>query len=125
MIRSKSLATLTVFAVFGIAAGTAQAQKQDYPTWIYDQMVPTGPFLQHMDEAQPLPAAPPSHWAAMGTDGQFRASMGHYGTDVKNPNSQFYPKTRTLTPPRKTAQETAREYRDLNIAAPHTVHIGD
>ncbi|WP_448206218.1 hypothetical protein [Azospirillum sp. sgz302134] len=68
MLRTMTVATLTVLAF----AAPAQAQKQDYPGWVFDEMVPTGPYMRNMEQAQPVPGARPSHWGAMGRDGQGR-----------------------------------------------------
>ncbi|CAO3440618.1 hypothetical protein [Azospirillum endophyticum] len=75
----------------------AHAQKQEYAPWVYDQMVPTGPLLRNLDQAQPLPGPAPSHWGAIKA-GKDRAGMTHYGTDVKK-TSQHYSASHSLTPP--------------------------
>ncbi|KAA0591941.1 hypothetical protein J2848_006449 [Azospirillum lipoferum] len=75
----------------------AHAQKQEYAPWVYDQMVPTGPLLRNLDQAQPLPGPAPSHWGAMKA-GKDRASMTRYGTDVKRTDTH-YSASHSLTPP--------------------------
>ncbi|MBK1839620.1 hypothetical protein JHL17_19605 [Azospirillum sp. YIM B02556] len=75
----------------------AHAQKQEYAPWVYDQMVPTGPLLRNLDQAQPLPGPAPSHWGATKA-GKDRAGMTRYGTDVKK-TSQHYSASHSLTPP--------------------------
>lgn len=87
--------TLTALAV----AGPAHAQKQEYPSWLSDEMVPTGPYMRNMEQAQPVPGARPSHWGAMKKPGEFRAGMTRYGTDVKT-SSRAYSATQSLTPPK-------------------------
>ncbi|WP_395452293.1 hypothetical protein ACHMW5_02065 (plasmid) [Azospirillum melinis] len=75
----------------------AHAQKQEYAPWVYDQMVPTGPLLRNLDQAQPLPGPAPSHWGAMKA-GKDRAGMARYGTDVKR-TDKHYSASHSLTPP--------------------------
>lgn len=82
-----------------VAAAPAYAQKQEYPSWMYDQMVPTGPYMRNMEQAQPVPGAAPSHWGSMGKPGEFRAGMSHYGTDVKA-TTKSYSATHSLAPPK-------------------------
>lgn len=94
MLRTMTVATLAVLAL----AAPAQAQKQEYPSWMFDEMVPTGPYMRHMDEAQPVPGARPSHWGAMGKNGEFRAGMPQYGTDRRSATPS-YARTHSLTPP--------------------------
>ncbi|PWC89662.1 hypothetical protein TSH100_04490 [Azospirillum sp. TSH100] len=75
----------------------AYAQKQEYAPWVYDQMVPTGPLLRNLDQAQPLPGPAPSHWGATKA-GPDRAGMVRYGTDVKR-TDKHYSASHSLTPP--------------------------
>ncbi|MBP2228684.1 hypothetical protein [Azospirillum agricola] len=90
-----ALLTLSV-----LAAGPAHAQKQEYQPWTYDEMVPTGPYMRNMEQAQPVPGARPSHWGSMKQQpGQGRAGMTRYGTDVKS-TTRSYSATQSLTPPR-------------------------
>lgn len=82
-----------------LLSAPALAQRQDYPDWVYQEMVPTGPYLRNLDQAQPVPGARPSHWGSIGKGGgQFRAGMSHYGTDAKA-SSPSYSRTHSLTPP--------------------------
>lgn len=92
-------AAVAALSLLGMAALSlpANAQKQDYAPWVYDQMVPTGPFMRNMDQAQPLPGPAPSHWGATKSGGH-RAGMTRYGTDVKRTN-RHYSNTHSLTPP--------------------------
>ena len=57
----------------------AHAQTQKYEPWVYEQMVPTGPHLRNLDQAQPLPEERPSHWGGVNR---------RLGTDVTPPYSQ-------------------------------------
>lgn len=94
-----ALAAITLAALPSLLlSAPAFAQKQDYPDWVYQEMVPTGPYLRNLDQAQPVPGARPSHWGSIGKDGQFRAGMSHYGTDAKA-SSPSYSRTHSLTPP--------------------------
>ncbi len=92
-------AAVAAVSILGMATLSlpANAQKQDYAPWVYDQMVPTGPFMRNMDQAQPLPGPAPSHWGAT-KSGEHRAGMTRYGTDVKR-TSRHYSTTHSLTPP--------------------------
>ncbi|PWC33235.1 hypothetical protein [Azospirillum sp. TSO35-2] len=76
----------------------AHAQKKEYDPWVYKEMVPTGPYMRNLEQAQPLPAPPPSHWGAISKKGEFRAGMAHYGTDVQK-TTRHYSNTHSLTPP--------------------------
>ena len=99
--RTAAVKTAAVAAVslLGMAALSlpANAQKQEYAPWVYDQMVPTGPYMRNMDQAQPLPGPAPSHWGAT-RSGEHRAGMTRYGTDVRRTN-RHYSTTHSLTPP--------------------------
>ncbi|BAI76625.1 hypothetical protein AZL_e02800 (plasmid) [Azospirillum sp. B510] len=101
VVLSAETAARTIVAAAALAmmtlASPAHAQKQDYAPWVYDQMVPTGPLLRNLDQAQPLPGPAPSHWGAIKA-GKDRAGMTRYGTDVKQ-TSQHYSSTHSLTPP--------------------------
>ncbi|MCG5244197.1 hypothetical protein ACIU1J_19865 [Azospirillum doebereinerae] len=113
----------TVLALAALAAaGPAHAQKQEYNSWTFDEMVPTGPHMRNMEQAQPIPGARPSHWGSMGKSGQFRAGMSHYGTDVKTTN-KGYSATNSLTPPKVdvTKRVTAAPRSADPPAAPRTV----
>jgi len=92
-IRTAAAAALAVMTL----SLPAHAQKQEYAPWVYDQMVPTGPLLRNLDQAQPLPGPAPSHWGAMKA-GKDRAGMAHYGTDVKR-TDRHYSASHSLTPP--------------------------
>ncbi len=112
--------TLTVLAV----AGPAHAQKQAYPSWLNDEMVPTGPYLRNLEQAQPVPAAAPSHWGPVKKPGEFRAGMSRYGTDVKT-TSRSYSATQSLTPPKVDPAKriTGAPPRSADApAAPRTIH---
>ncbi|MBP2303252.1 hypothetical protein [Azospirillum picis] len=89
-----AVATLTVMAL----TSPAHAQKQEYDPWVYKEMVPTGPYLRNLEQAQPVPGPAPSHWGALGKNGEFRAGMQRYGTDVKQ-TTRHYSNTHSLTPP--------------------------
>nr|WP_295834919.1 hypothetical protein [uncultured Azospirillum sp.] len=102
---ASSAETAVKFAISAAAATLAMvtlslpahAQKQEYAPWVYDQMVPTGPLLRNMDQAQPIPGPAPSHWGAIKA-GKDRAGMTRYGTDVKQ-TSRHYSASHSLTPP--------------------------
>lgn len=93
------LALLLAPLALAAAAGSAHAQKQEYQPWVYDQMVPTGPYMRNMEQAQPVPGARPSHWGAVSKSGEFRAGMPRYGTDVKQ-TRKSYSATNSLNPPK-------------------------
>ncbi|MCW2236955.1 hypothetical protein [Azospirillum canadense] len=118
MLRTMTFATLTVLAL----AAPAQAQKQEYPQWMFDEMVPTGPFMRHMDEAQPVPGARPSHWGAMGKNGEFRAGMPQYGTDNRQ-KTPSYARTQSLTPPVRDGRATANTGGELTNSVPREVTV--
>jgi hypothetical protein len=118
MLRTMTVATLTVIAL----AAPAQAQKQEYPSWVFEEMVPTGPHMRHMEEAQPIPGARPSHWGAISKDGQFRAGMPQYGTDSKRrqPN---YARTQSLAPPVRDGRAPAATGGEMAVSTPRETVI--
>lgn len=95
--KTSASAIAVLLATMALAA-PAHAQKQEYAPWVYDQMVPTGPYMRNMDQAQPIPGPAPSHWGAFGKTGEHRAGMARYGTDVKRTN-RHYSANHSLTPP--------------------------
>lgn len=96
MLRSMALVTLALLTF----TAPAQAQKQEYPSWVYEEMVPTGPHMRNLEQAQPIPGPRPSHWGAMGNGDQHRAGMRQYGTDPAQAE-RTYSRTQSLTPPRR------------------------
>lgn len=121
MTRTLAASVLALAAL--AAAGPAHAQKQEYPSWTFDQMVPTGPHLRNLDQAQPVPGARPSHWGGISKSGEFRAGMTRYGTDVKS-TTRSYSATQSLKPPPVdvTRKITAAPRSADPPAAPRTVH---
>ncbi|MDW7595010.1 hypothetical protein [Azospirillum brasilense] len=106
MLRTMTVATLAVLAF----AAPAEAQRQEYPSWVYEEMVPTGPHMRRMEEAQPIPGPRPSHWGAMGNGEQFRAGSRGYGTDPARATPS-YSRTNSLTPPVRDGRGAATAVR--------------
>lgn len=104
-----------------VLAGPALAQKQDYPDWVYQEMVPTGPHLRNLDQAQPVPGARPSHWGGVAKDGHFRAGMSRYGTDTKTATPS-YSRTHSLTPPPVSLTSRGAPQTGEAPPPPRTVH---
>lgn len=118
MLRTMCFATLTVLAL----AEPAHAQKQEYPSWVFEEMVPTGPYMRRMEEAQPVPGARPSHWGSMGKNGEFRAGMPQYGTDGRQ-RTPSYSRTQSLTPPVRDGRDTVRAGGELTNPMPREVTV--
>ncbi|WP_209873494.1 hypothetical protein [Azospirillum soli] len=117
MLRTMAVATLTVLAF----AAPANAQKQEYPAWVFDHMVPTGPYMRNMEQAQPIPGPRPSHWGAMGNGDQHRAGMRAYGTDAVR-TTPSYSRTQSLTPPVRDGR-AAGPGPELTLTTPRQVQI--
>ncbi|WP_207457802.1 hypothetical protein [Azospirillum sp. SYSU D00513] len=81
MLRTLRLpaAALAFCVSAAILPGQALAQKQAYEPWVYEQMVPTGPELQNLEQAQPIPEQRPSHW-----QGVKRLGTGENGRAYSN-----------------------------------------
>jgi len=112
-----AVATLAIFAF----AAPAQAQKQEYAPWVFEQMVPTGPHMRNMEQAQPIPGPRPSHWGSMGSGEQHRAGMRQYGTDAVRATPS-YSRTHSLTPPVRDAR-AAGPGPELTVSTPRQVQI--
>jgi hypothetical protein len=65
-------AALALSVPAAVLTAPALAQTQKYDSWVYESMVPAGPELQNLEQAQPLPEQRPSHWG--GVDRQYQGA---------------------------------------------------
>lgn len=108
-----------LLAGFGLLAATsypALAQKQEYPSWMFDVMVPTGPHLQNLEQAQPVPGAAPSHWGGV---------TRNQGVNSFNGKTmpRGYSAKQSLAPPPNTGQLRNGEAVPDVIPTPRAVQI--